>query len=160
MLQKASPGSDLRLAIYVIINDKVERDFQLVDNKTADIAARASASVTKTQVRSILQETYDFTRRNRFGFNLTYIDKDIPKSSSLGFQTEYMRGLYQYGFEKAQTPGFWSMRLRPTAACHPPAFVPLQKCKVSRGRTARRTCRWRRRLPPAHLCARESNQAG
>ncbi len=120
LLQKASPGGDLRLAIYVIINDKVERDFQLVDNKTADIAARASASVTKTQVRSILQETYDFTRRNRFGFNLTYVDKDIPKSSSLGFQTEYMRGLYQYGFEKAQTPGFW-VNAPPTDGRLPPA---------------------------------------
>jgi predicted acylesterase/phospholipase RssA len=43
----------LRITIYILINNKVERDFQLVPNSTIDIAARASASVTKTQTRSI-----------------------------------------------------------------------------------------------------------
>jgi hypothetical protein len=74
---------------------------------TIDIAARASASVTKTQTRSILYETFDFTRRNNFGFNLTYIDKGFPSSGSSGFETNYMRSLYQYGYDKAKTGNFW-----------------------------------------------------
>ncbi len=94
--------------LYVLINDKVERDFQLVRNSTIDIAARASASVTKTQIRSVLYQTYDFARRNNFGFNLTYVDKDVPSPSSFGFETSYMRSLYQYGFDKAKTGDFWA----------------------------------------------------
>jgi hypothetical protein len=94
--------------IYVLINDKVERDFQLVGNSTIDIAARASASVTKTQIRSVLYETYAFARRNNLGFNLTYIDKDVPSPGSSGFETGYMRSLYQYGFDKAKTGNFWA----------------------------------------------------
>jgi hypothetical protein len=94
--------------IYVLINDKVDRDFQLVPNSTIDIAARTSASVTKTQIRSVLYETYDFARRNNFGFNLTYIDRDIPSPGSSGFETSYMRSLYQYGFDKAKTGDFWA----------------------------------------------------
>jgi hypothetical protein len=90
-----------------LINNKVERDFQLVPNSTIDIAARASASVTKTQTRSILYETFDFARRNNFGFNLTYIDKGFPSSGSSGFETNYMRSLYQYGYDKAKTGNFW-----------------------------------------------------
>jgi predicted acylesterase/phospholipase RssA len=97
----------VRINIYILINNKVERDFQLVPNSTIEIAARASASVTKTQTRSILYETFDFARRNNFGFNLTYIDKGFPSSSSSGFETHYMRSLYQYGYDKAKTGSFW-----------------------------------------------------
>jgi hypothetical protein len=94
--------------IYVLVNDKVERDFQLVPNSAIDIAARASASVTKTQIRSVLYETYDFARRNNLGFNLTYIDKDLPSPGSFGFETSYMRSLYQYGYDKAKAGNFWA----------------------------------------------------
>src|SRR6266566_7617469 len=98
----------LRMNIYVLVNDKVERDFQLVPNSTIDIAARASASVTKTQIRSVLYETYDFARRNNLGFNLTYIDKDLPSPGSFGFETGYMRALYQYGYDKAKAGNCWA----------------------------------------------------
>ena len=94
--------------IYILVNNKVERDFQLVPNSTIDIAARASASVTKTQIRSILYGTSDFARRNSFGFNLTYIDRDFPSPGSSGFETTYMRSLYQYGYDKAKTGEFWA----------------------------------------------------
>ena len=94
--------------IYVLVNDKVERDFQLVQNSTIDIAARTSASVTKTQIRSVLYETHDFARRHNFGFNLTYIDKDLPSPASFGFDASYTRSLYQYGYDKARTGDFWT----------------------------------------------------
>jgi predicted acylesterase/phospholipase RssA len=108
LLRNRALAKGLRMNIYVLINDKVERDFQLVPNSTIDIAARTSASVTKTQIRSVLYETYDFARRNNFGFNLTYIDRDIPSPGSSGFETSYMRSLYQYGFDKAKTDDFWA----------------------------------------------------
>ena len=98
----------LRINIYVLINDKVERDFLLVPNSTIDIAARASASVEKTQTRSILYETYNFARRNNLGFNLTYIDKALPSPRSSGFETSYMRSLFQYGYDKAKIGNFWA----------------------------------------------------
>jgi hypothetical protein len=108
LLRNGALAGGLRMNIYVLVNDKVERDFQLVPNSTIDIAARASASVTKTQIRSVLYETYDFARHNNFGFNLTYIDRDFPSPGSFGFETSYMRTLYQYGYDKAKAGGFWT----------------------------------------------------
>jgi hypothetical protein len=108
LLRNGAFAGGPRLNIYVLVNDKVERDFQLVPNSTIDIAARASASVTKTQIRSVLYETYDFARRHSFGFNLTYIGKDVPSPGSFGFETGYMRSLYQYGYDKAKSGGFWA----------------------------------------------------
>ena len=108
LLRNGAFAKGVRMHIFILINNKVERDFQLVPNNTIDIAARASASVTKTQTRSVLYETYNVARRNNFGFNLTYIDKDLPSSRSFDFETSYMRSLYQYGYDKAKTGNFWA----------------------------------------------------
>jgi hypothetical protein len=43
-----------------------------------------------------------------FGFNLTYIDKNLPSPTSFGFEASYMRSLYQYGYDKAKTGEFWA----------------------------------------------------
>jgi predicted acylesterase/phospholipase RssA len=108
LLRNGALARGLRMNIYVLVNDKVERDFTLVPNSTIDIAARTSASVTKTQIRSVLYETYDFARRHNFGFNLTYIDKGLPSPTSFGFEAGYMRSLYQYGYDKAKAGDFWA----------------------------------------------------
>ena len=108
LLRNGALAGGLRMNIYVLVNDKVERDFQLVPNSTIDIAARTSASITKTQIRSVLYETYDFARHNNFGFNLTYVDRDFPPPGSFGFETSYMRSLFQYGYDKAKAGGLWA----------------------------------------------------
>jgi hypothetical protein len=108
LLRNGAIARGLRMNIYILVNDKVERDFRLVPNSTIDIAARTSASVTKTQIRSVLFETYDAARRNNFGFNLTYIARDFPSPASSGFETGYMRSLYQYGFDRAKAGDFWA----------------------------------------------------
>ena len=108
------------LQLYILINNKVEPEFQLVANSTIEIAARSSSTIVKTQTRSILYSTYDFTRRNKFGFNLTYIEGRIPAAASSGFDTAYMRGLFQYGYDRARSGQAWSKSppsdgLNPTA---------------------------------------------
>ena len=114
LLRRAKLTQNVRMDLYVLVNDKVERDFELVPDKTLDIAMRSSASIMKAQIRSVLYETYDFARRNKFGFNLTDIGADAPASSggsSFGFNTGYMRALYDYGYQKAKTRGLWSKEI-------------------------------------------------
>jgi predicted patatin/cPLA2 family phospholipase len=108
------------LQLYILINNKVEPEFQLVANSTIEIAARSSSTIVKTQTRSILYSTWDFTRRNKFGFNLTYIEGRIPAAAKSGFDTAYMRGLFQYGYDRARSGQAWSKSppsdgLNPTA---------------------------------------------
>jgi predicted patatin/cPLA2 family phospholipase len=107
LLRTASFGHGERMTMYVLINDKIEREFEVVPNGTLEVAARASASIVKTQLRSVLYETFAFSRRSNIGFNLTYIGKEVPSSGSLEFRTSYMRALYQYGYNKAERGAFW-----------------------------------------------------
>jgi hypothetical protein len=97
------------LQLYILINNKVEREFKLVRNATVEIAARSSSTMTKIQTRSILYSTYIFARRNKFGFNLTYIEGDQPASPTSGFDTAYMRALFQYGYDRARGNRLWSV---------------------------------------------------
>ncbi|WP_454627350.1 patatin-like phospholipase family protein [Bradyrhizobium cenepequi] len=105
LLRNAS-GKSFDLQLYILINNKIEPEFQVIADKTLEIAGRSSSTLVKTQTRSILFATYDFARRNKFGFNLSYIEADRPVSPP-GFNTAYMRDLFQYGYDKAVSGHAW-----------------------------------------------------
>lgn len=101
------PGS-AKMDIYILVNKKIERNFELVSNGTIDVASRSLSAITQSQTRSIIFSTYDFAKRNRLGFHLSYIAREYPAPPSEGFDTAYMRALYQYGYEKAASGQAWS----------------------------------------------------
>ncbi|WP_238858302.1 patatin-like phospholipase family protein [Faunimonas pinastri] len=100
---RARKGAD----IYVIMNNKVDPDFKVVPDKTIEIAGRSYASISKFQSRGTLFQTYRFAKANGIGFHLTYIGKDQPEDGATGFDTDYMRHIFQYGREKGRTGSFW-----------------------------------------------------
>ncbi|WP_439392209.1 patatin-like phospholipase family protein [Bradyrhizobium sp. PMVTL-01] len=104
------PG-DAKMEIYILVNKKIERTFEFVSNSTIDVASRSLSAITQSQTRSIIFSTYDFARRNRLGFHLSYIARDYPAPPSEGFDTGYMRALYQYGYEKAASGEAWTSTL-------------------------------------------------
>ncbi|WP_262266103.1 patatin-like phospholipase family protein [Microvirga yunnanensis] len=110
LLASAPPLRGPRVNIYVLMNNKVDPDFQVVPDKAAEIGGRAASTSVKAQTKSVLFGTYAAAQRNGFGFNLTFIDQDVPSSTSAGFDTAYMRRLYQYGFEKARSGRLWVRR--------------------------------------------------
>ncbi len=58
------------LQLYILINNKIEPEFQLVANSTIEIAARSSSTIVKTQTRSDPLQHLGFPRRNKFGNDL------------------------------------------------------------------------------------------
>jgi predicted patatin/cPLA2 family phospholipase len=97
-----------RFDIYILVNKKLERNFELVSNSTIDVASRSISAITQAQTRSVILSTYDFAERNHLGFHLSYIERDYPSPESVGFDTAYMRALYQYGYEKAAAGRAWT----------------------------------------------------
>ena len=118
LLGAASLPRGPRVKVYVLMNNKVDPDFQVVANRAAEIAGRAASTSVKAQTRSVLFETYAAARRNGFEFSLTFIDRDVPSPTSAGFETAYMRGLFQYGLEKARSGKLW-VRTPPSDALDP-----------------------------------------
>jgi hypothetical protein len=94
--------------IYVVINGRLEPEFDLAQNNTLSIVGRSFTTASRARSQATLASTYTFTRTNGIGFNLTYIDETAPRTTNArGFDTGYMRSLYQSGYEKGRTRGFW-----------------------------------------------------
>src|SRR3954468_18953684 len=110
LFQGRLPGN-AKMDIYILVNKKIERNFELVANSTIDVASRSLSAITQSQTRSIIFSTYDFARRNRLGFHLSYIERDYPAAASEGFDTTSMRALYQYGYERAAAGQAWTSRM-------------------------------------------------
>lgn len=108
-----NPGG--KADIYVVINGRLEPEFDLAQNNTLSIVERSFTTASRARSRATLASTYAFTRSNGIGFNLTYIDETGPTAATArGFDTAYMRRLYQSGYEKGRSRGFWE-RTVPTA---------------------------------------------
>ncbi|WP_438810864.1 hypothetical protein, partial [Serratia marcescens] len=82
--------------IYVVINGRLEPEFAVTRNNTLSIVERSFTTASRARSRATLAATYAFSRANGIGFNLTYIDESAPNTTtSRGFDTAYMRSLYQ-----------------------------------------------------------------
>lgn len=102
---RSMPGPPIDL--YVLINNKIDHDFQLVRGDTRSIAARSASTLVKVQTRSTIFDSYNLTRRNNFQFNLAYIGGEFSDGGEDDFSTSYMRALYQYGYTKGLSQKAW-----------------------------------------------------
>lgn len=94
--------------IYVVINGRLEPEFDVTRNNTLAIVERSFTTASRARSRATLTATYAFAKTNGIGFNLTYIDETAPNTSTArGFDTGYMRALYNAGYEKGRTGRFW-----------------------------------------------------
>lgn len=94
--------------IFVVINGRLEPEFDVTKNNTLSIVEKSFTTASRARSRATLVATDAFARRNGIGFNLTYIDERAPQTTTArGFDTGYMRSLYQFGYETGRTGQFW-----------------------------------------------------
>jgi hypothetical protein len=92
---------------FVIINNRLEPEFEVVEASALPLLSRSLSSLIKTHARLTLLATYEFTRKRKIGFNLTFIGDDFPSEPKPSFETPYMRSVYKYGFDKVASGNVW-----------------------------------------------------
>ena len=105
VVENADAPDSGRLTLYLVINNRLGGDFQLVKPRTVSILKRAFALDQQSALLSLVSTSYLYARDHRVDFNLSYIGNDVPASDRL-FDTSYMRRLYTYGFDGGRT-GVW-----------------------------------------------------
>ena len=94
--------------IFVIINGRLEPDFEVTQDNTLAIVGRSFTTASRARSRAALAATYALARANNIQFNLTYVGDTAPKvPAAQGFNTAYMRALYQDGYEKGRSNMLW-----------------------------------------------------
>jgi hypothetical protein len=99
-----------QLRIYVIVNNKLNGEFHLVNPKTIPIASQAINLNLRSSMAGSVNLSYLYAKANGIDYNLSFIDKDYPSGDHKMFDTGYMRGLYEYGLARVQTGDFWAKR--------------------------------------------------
>lgn len=120
---RSAPGIG-RTNLYVLMNAKLQPDFNVVTASAAEIGTRTFSTFVKDQARGDLVDTYEIARRSGAGFKVTYIERDFPTQNGAGFDTAYMRRLYAYGLERGRQGSAWHTQ--------PPDLASSELAAVSR----------------------------
>ena len=87
--------------LYVIRNARLDPDWAHVERSTMSIAGRAVASLIHTQGIGDLYRIYATAQRDGVDFNLTFIPSTFNVPHKEEFDNEYMRKLYDVGYDLA-----------------------------------------------------------
>lgn len=95
---------------YVIRNSKLEPQWANVDRRTMSIAFRAVTSLIHTQGIGDLYQIYLTCQRDGVDFNLAAIPASFKVHRREEFDTEYMRALFNLGYEMAAQNYPWQKK--------------------------------------------------
>ena len=87
---------------YIIRNARLDPDWASVDRRTLSILGRAISSLIQTQGSADLYHIYLITEQYDIDFNLAFIGSDFDVLHTEDFDTEYMRALFDYAYQRAR----------------------------------------------------------
>jgi hypothetical protein len=101
--------SDYRLpasALYVIVDSGLQPDFAVVERSTQAILTQSVGMAVRVDTRLMLDRAYLVAKRSGIGFNVASIPSSFSAPSRGAFDPDYMKALFQAGYDlaKTQTP--------------------------------------------------------
>ncbi|MBP8290722.1 MAG: patatin-like phospholipase family protein [Chromatiaceae bacterium] len=96
--------------VYVIRNARLDPEWAQVERRTMSIAGRAISSLIHTQGLGDLYRIYLTTQRDGVDFNLAYVPASFNAPHPEEFDPDFMRALYQTGYEMAIKGFPWKKR--------------------------------------------------
>jgi len=94
--------------LYVIRNAQLDPGWSEVERRTLSIAGRAIASLIQAQGRGDLFRLSAIAQRDQVDFNLAYIPSTFKAPHREEFDNEYMRQLFQVGYDLARKGYPWA----------------------------------------------------
>jgi len=88
--------------LYIVINSGLGRDFKVVDRSTPIILAHAVGTAIKADLRLLLDRTFVAAKNSGAGFNVAAIPVSFNAPSRGPFDPDYMRALFQAGFDQGK----------------------------------------------------------
>ena len=87
--------------LYIIRNTRLDPEWAQVDRRTLTIAGRAISSLIQTQGIGDLYRIYLTAQRDGLDYNLAYVPSSFNVPKKEDFDTEYMRKLFDVGYDMA-----------------------------------------------------------
>lgn len=108
--------------VYIIRNARLDPDWAQTERRTLSIAGRAISSLIQTQGIGDLYFIYLTAQRDGIDYNLAYIPMSFKAIHKEDFDTEYMRQLFDVGYELGVNGYPWAKT--------PPGYVETEKVVI------------------------------
>jgi predicted acylesterase/phospholipase RssA len=95
---------------YVIRNGRLDSDWASVERQTLSIAERAISTMIASAGYNDVVRMYTMTQRDGIGFNLAYIGTDFTQKLPAPFDPDYMRALFDYGYQRGRRGYDWARK--------------------------------------------------
>jgi hypothetical protein len=105
--RKAPPVQRERRA-FIIRNSRLDPDWAEVERRALSISGRAISSLINSQGIGDLYRIYATTQRDKVDFNLAYIPREFDAPHPQEFDTEYMRKLFAFAYDRAARGYPWA----------------------------------------------------
>src|SRR3954469_6810524 len=114
---RITEGRDLRRGplarerrAWVIRNARLDPDWASTQRSALSIAGRAISSMIHYSGSNDILRVQATAARDGVDFNLAYIGPEFTPERKENFDTEYMRALFKYGYDKAKAGYRWNKR--------------------------------------------------
>jgi predicted acylesterase/phospholipase RssA len=98
----------LEIEAYVIRNGRLDAEWAESERQTLGIAGRAiSTMISASGINDVIR-IYNTTHRDGVDYNLAYIGRDFDKKLPQPFDPDYMKALFDYGYQRAVRGYDWS----------------------------------------------------
>ena len=88
--------------IYIVINSKLEPEFQVPEPSAASLLGRTFSVALKAAARAQIAIVESAARRDGRELEVAYIDQDFDKPSHGAFDQHYMQALFDFGLAQAR----------------------------------------------------------
>jgi hypothetical protein len=107
-LNVRATGFQRERRVYIIRNARLDPDWSQVGRQTLSIAGRAITSLIQTQGVGDLYRIYTTAERDDVDFNLAFIPDTFTTQLKAPFDREYMKALFDVGYELAVKGYSWA----------------------------------------------------
>ena len=107
-LEKAT-GAPLNrpVHLFVIRNGRLDPEWSATTRRTLSIGGRAINALIQAEGVGDVYRVYRTAHQDLVDFNLAFIGQDFPPIKHDMFDTSYMQGLFEYGYEAASHGSVW-----------------------------------------------------
>lgn len=95
----AGTGARRQRTLYVIVNNRMEPQFDQAKRSLMSIAGRSVSTLIKVHGAGGVRDIYHLAHSVRAGFRLAFIGRDFPDTAPEPFDKAYMNKLFQYGYD-------------------------------------------------------------
>jgi predicted acylesterase/phospholipase RssA len=106
----AAAGIQRERRLYVVRNARLDPGWAEVERRTVSIGSRAISSLIQMQGRGDLFRIFALAERDQVDFNLAYIPESFNTPHKEVFDNEYMRQVYQLGYDLAKKGYPWAKK--------------------------------------------------